>query len=287
MTASAGITGSGGVSSGGADAVGGAEPSSGGQTSGGAGQMGGSGGAPGGNGGQAGAAGACDHPLDDATLSRLVLLPIMTRVIELEPGDTYEFSYRRVESNFDSTPIATCTEWSMTPTAGASLDPASGRLTIDPGTPGGTVYTVTGNLENGRHVDSVDVYVVTQSSHPIIGIWREVARYDCVTGAEVPANPNPIGEIRFDADGRLAVTWVPFETYYDYWANYTLDLDAGTMEATIDHGNYVPQDTDLFGSFHIDAAKDLVLRDVWFGTAKVSTATAACGHRLTGGYRWH
>jgi hypothetical protein len=226
--------------------------------------------------GQGGAAGSCDHPVDEAMLTRLYL----AGSIVVEPGDTHWLSYL-----LNDTPIPTCTEWSMTPTAGATLDPASGLLTIDPATPGGTVYAVTGNLENKRHVESVNVYVVTQLSHPIIGIWREVARYDCVTGAEVPANPNPIGEIRFDADGRLAVTWVPFETYYDYWANYTLDLDAGTMEATIDHGNYVPQDTDLFGSFHIDAAKDLVLRDVWFGTAKVSTATAACGHRLTGG-RW-
>jgi hypothetical protein len=215
-------------------------------------------------------------------LSNLFLVPVpfAAAPVELEPGDTHQFSYLLY-----FTPTPTCTEWWMTPTAGATLDPASGLLTIDPGTPGGTVYTVTGNLENGRHVESVKVYVVTQLSHPIIGLWREAARYDCVTGAEVPANPDPIGEIRFDADGRLAVTWEPFEFYYDYWANYTLDPNAGTIEMTIDHGNYVPQDADLSGSFHIDAAGDLVLRDVWFGT-HTATATAACGHRLTGGYDW-
>jgi hypothetical protein len=104
-----------------------------------------------------------------------------------------------------------------------------------------------------------------------------------VTGAEVPADPDPIREIAFRTNGSFTVTWLPFETYVDYWGSYTLDPDAGTIEMIIDHGNYVPQDVDLSGSFHIDASGDLVLRDIWFGTDKISTGTAACGHRLTDG----
>ena len=44
-------------------------------------------------------------------------------------------------------------------------------------------------------------------------------------------------------------------------------------------GNYVPADVDGEGEFELDGG-DLVLRDLWLGSAKDATGPAGCGHRL-------
>ena len=65
---------------------------------------------------------------------------------------------------------------------------------------------------------------------------------------QVPAERS-IGELEFRADGTFSVTWVPFETYRDYWGRYTLDLRTGRLNLQVETGNYVPPDVDGDGTF--------------------------------------
>ena len=93
-----------------------------------------------------------------------------------------------------------------------------------------------------------------------------------------------IGEVLFHANGSFGVTWLPFEVYQDYWGSYSFDLDSGTVELTIDTGNYIPDDVDLQGTFAIDSEGRLVLQNLWLGSSYGATSTPACGHRLIGGF---
>ena len=62
------------------------------------------------------------------------------------------------------------------------------------------------------------------------------------TGAAGWGNPpcenlQRIGELEFGADGRFAVTFVPFESYRDYWGTYRYDPLDGSLELTVEGGN--------------------------------------------------
>jgi hypothetical protein len=118
-------------------------------------------------------------------------------------------------------------------------------------------------------------------TNPLVDIWwREEAQFACGTQQQV-APEHPIGELRFRADGSFDVTWVPFETYRDYWGTYTYDPQRGTLSLTIARGNYVPADVDGNGLFSIDEQGRLILTDMWLGSRRDSKIPANCGHRFT------
>ena len=238
------------------------------------------------SGGTGGSELVCPDPLPQETIDSLGLAPLLSGgIIQLSPGDSYAMTYLTYECCYYATPIETCTSWSVAPSMGATIDPLTGLFTVDATTPGGSVFTVTGNVENGRHVDSIDVHVVTSETQPLVGNWGEDVRYHCATGEELQPEGDRIGEVLFFANGQFSVTWIPFELRRDYWGSYSFDLDAGTVELVIDAGNYIPDDADLEGTFFVDAEGRLVLLDIWLGAAPSGTAEPACGHRLTGGFR--
>ena len=108
---------------------------------------------------------------------------------------------------------------------------------------------------------------------PLGGTWHEEAQFACGTGAELtPARP--IGELRFLADGTLAVTWTPFEVYHDYFATYTADLAQGTLRFQASRGNYIPADLDGNGRITIDAQGRLLLTDLWLGSPRTTAGVA-------------
>jgi len=153
----------------------------------------------------------------------------------------------------------------------------TGVFTVAAGTLSGTKYTVTADVESGRKVLTVDVFVWTKEANPLVGTWHEEARIACGTGAEETPT-DPIRELLFYASGVFNVTWTPFEVYVDYWGQYTFDREAGTISFIPDGGNYVPEDIDGEGTFVIDEQDRLMLRDVWLGTSQEGSGPAACGH---------
>ena len=148
------------------------------------------------------------------------------------------------------------------------------------GRAGGGTRGGAGGAATGTGGSAGTAGVGSDLTESIVGSWHEEARFDCATGAELPAEPAPIGEIVFTDVGTFSVTWTPFEWYEDYEGAYVVDSEAGTIEMTVMGSNYLPADTDLAGSYYIDGEGKLVLEDIWFGTDANATATPACGHRL-------
>jgi hypothetical protein len=234
-------------------------------------------------------------PLDAAMVEALTIMGfppgeepsiVMTEGagIPMQPGGTTDlvlgvFDYEVCGTGFRCfVPVAASATWAITPADGAHLDPKTGILTIDPGTPSGSVFVVRADVERGRHVVETQVNIFTPEANPLIGVWREEAQLACESGTEVvPAEA--IAELLFFADGTFAVTWFPFESYKDYWGTYTFDLAQETLELTVTGGNTIPPDVDGEGRFAVDAT-GLVLSELWLGTPSLERGPPNCGHRF-------
>ena len=240
---------------------------------------------------------ATPAPLDAATVQALTIMgfppeeePSIVATlgtgIPMQPGDTTKGVLGVFDFEVCGTgvrcfvPVAAAATWSITPAAGARIDPSSGILSIESDTPSGSVFTVRAAVEGERHVVETQVNVFTPAANPLIGFWREEVQLACESGTEI-APEEAIEELIFFADGTFAVTWVPFESYQDYWGTYTFDLEQGTLELTVTGGNTIPPDVDGDGFFALDAT-GLVLSELWLGTSSRGTGPAHCGHRFVG-----
>jgi len=222
-----------------------------------------------------GLGGACRKTLDQETLDRLRLS--MEPTVQMKPGETRQLLLGVVECCYVFEPVDACATWSVSPSNGATIHEDTGVLTVDPDTQSGAMFTVAADVEEGRRLVTVQVYVYTTEANPLVGNWREEAQFACETWQEVIPQER-IGELQFRADGSFSVTWYPFEIYRDYWGGYRYDLEDGTLDLTIDGGNYVPEDVDGSGYLEFDDQERLVLRDLWLGTPDGGTAAALCGH---------
>lgn len=216
-------------------------------------------------------------PLTDEQVSALGF-GVFGNEFEAQPGDQQMLRLGVIECCYFVTEVDACVEYSLTPTEGASYDPASGLLTIEDSAAPGTVYTLTADVESGRAIVEAKITVYTPESNPLVGVWHEVTQSPCGGGADIPAEP-AIGELWFRASGEVNVTWEPFEVYVDYWGTYTHDVETGALSIMVDGGNYVPPDVDGAGTFAIDGGA-LVLSDMWLGSAQGFMGEPACGHRF-------
>lgn len=242
--------------------------------------------------------GATPAPLDENTLHALSILaypagdaPQVTAVatlgmsIGLPPGGAvalvlgvYDYEVCGIGIRcFVPAPVVA--RWSLMPAEGAQVDPATGLLTIDPDTAGGSRFTVVAKLQGGRHEVATEVHVVTPATNPFAGYWSEEAQFTCGGGAEVLPEL-AMEEMVFAADGTFAVTWTPFESYVDYWGTYTFDLTEGTLDLVVTGGNDVPPDFDGEGRFAFDASGRLLLTELWLGVPRSLGTPSHCGHRL-------
>ncbi len=239
----------------------------------------GSGGNPSGDAGLADSTpSACEAPLPEETLSALTTT--ILGHVALQPGQSRTLELGVVECCYVFQPVDACATWSIEPSSGASVDPVTGRVEIDPDTAHGSVFTVTADVENGRRLITTPVHVYTDEGNPLIGYWREQSQFDCMTGDEV-APEQGIQELAFFADGTINVTWFPFELYVDYWGDYLYDLGLGELSFTVTGGNYVPANIDAQGLFSLAGDGTLVLDDIWLGNPADGTGEARCGHRFS------
>jgi len=216
--------------------------------------------------------------LDEDTLNRLTLS--MNKTAQMRPGGTANFTLGVVECCYFFEPVETSATWSVDPTDGASIDSHTGTFTVHPATPHGSVFTVSANVENGRRIVTIEVHVYTPEENPLAGIRTEEVQFGCGTEEEIVPE-EPIGELRFRADGTFSVTWAPFEIYQDYWGTYEYDPAQGTLDLVVTGGNYIPDDVDGTGLFSFDEEGRLILSDMWLGSPHDATGPANCGHRFT------
>lgn len=176
--------------------------------------------------------------------------------------------------------VAPCAEWSIEPVAGVSIQPwlPGALLEIAPDVPPGTIITVTADIENGRRVITQDfeTYVPVESS--IRETWEEVLQLPC-DGRE-PFVPEPaIRTVAFTLAREFFVDWPSPDLYPDYAGTYTYDERTGALSLSVEWGTRIPDDVDGEGTAVV-ADGQLVLQDMWLGTAPEPVTAAACGHVL-------
>jgi hypothetical protein len=200
-------------------------------------------------------------------------------ILQLQPGETHSFSVGLVYTSFRTFPAGDIQiAWSISPAAGATIDPQTGFLTIDENIPPGTVYTVTADVENGRATPSIDVYVYTPEQYPLVGRWNEEKQVTCTDEKEMLA-VEPIDELAFFADGSFTVVWTYFEGLHkDYWGSYDYDLATGELILNVEDSTYMPLDFDGSGYAVVDGGNRLVLENIWLGKSQSGQASTNCGH---------
>lgn len=203
--------------------------------------------------------------------------PVSGGRLQVEAGGELQLALARWQCCVFWDEVETNALWSVQPRQGASIDPVSGLLHIDGGTPNGTTYTVTASISGGRQTFESQVTVFNTGDNPLVGVWREVAQIDCDTGQEKLVE-EPIEELIFFADGSLTVTWFPFEAYVDYGGTYT--AMGGTLVIEPRYVNYLPDNLDGTGNYRIDEQGRLILDKLWLGSRSPQAATG-CGHIFT------
>jgi hypothetical protein len=105
---------------------------------------------------------------------------------------------------------------------------------------------------------------------PLTGLWHQ-SNSACPGGGRPPAS---VEELEFEAGGRALVTFVPFETYHDYWGPYRYDAATGALTMTVERGNSIPPDLDLQGRATLAPNGELVIEDMYFGAVHGERAGA-------------
>ncbi|MEW5872484.1 MAG: hypothetical protein AB1894_24695 [Chloroflexota bacterium] len=212
--------------------------------------------------------------LDQGTLERLVISDGQGG--QAQPGDRLELRLGTNECCYYFEPVDVRARWSVEPAQGASIEPRTGVLIIQPNVADGTTYTVTADVENGRRFVTTTLRVYTPAANPLVGTWHEASQIDCTTGELSPAQDG-LRELVFKASGEFLATFTPFEIYHDYWGSYTYDLQQGTLSLEVASGNFIPTGLDLQGCFEIASEGSLWLRDIWLGR-RDPAAVPGCGH---------
>jgi hypothetical protein len=203
----------------------------------------------------------CKQPLDAETLNRLSL---GWDDVQLHPGDSRQFSLVILSTFSPSQEVPACATWKVEPKGKGATISSAGLLTVDAKTPSRTRFVVTADIEQGRTQRTIGVLIYTSEDQPLVGFWREKSRSECGTEKETISSL-PIQELEFRAKGWFSVTWMPFETYRDYWGSYTADNSTGALSLKIEGGNYVPRNFRGVGKFKLTGKNTLELTGVYLG----------------------
>lgn len=172
--------------------------------------------------------------------------------------------------------------WSIEPSGEVWVD-KYGYLTIPDDAPHGAVYTVTARTL----LDSIstEIYIYDPDQNPLAGIWYETGQIDCQNGTILPPPSIPLNSLEFKSNGRFTMTWRPFEYQFDYQGGYEFDPESGTFSFVVEREgiNRRPPEFDPDGTYEINAQNQLVLHDIWLGTAVAAQRpiNVTCGHVFT------
>ncbi|MDQ0465011.1 hypothetical protein QO010_002795 [Caulobacter ginsengisoli] len=148
------------------------------------------------------------------------------------------------------------------------------KLTIVPGTPDGTELTVTGTIRTTQGPRKVEgkLFVIDMAKHLVAGNWRQ-SGLSCPGGA--PAGAVALNELIFNARGEFKATWQPFESYVDYWGDYSFDPATGAISLKPTGGNHVPKDATLSGTVTVNG-NELRTKGLSFGQPRGPALPADC-----------
>lgn len=171
---------------------------------------------------------------------------------------------------FQPVPQRCVTHLKVSPAGLATLGADGASIRVADDAPSGALITITGRVAD--QTLEAQVRVVTPADAPLSGTWRQTSS-SCAGG-------EPVRELVFKAGGRFSLTWMPFESYRDYWGIYSFDPATGAFSAQIESGNRRPAHLDLVGSASFEG-DILILDDLWLGDpARMSAEAERCTYRF-------
>lgn len=113
--------------------------------------------------------------------------------------------------------------------------------------------------------------VVARDAVVLTGRWSQQAAEGCET-------MEPVRELEFSPD-RFAITFLPFESYKDYWGTYRFDPATGALRLAVEGGNSVPPGLDLEGVARIENGR-LILEGLFLGDRAGRVPEGSCRYRF-------
>lgn len=193
---------------------------------------------------------------------------------DMEPGDSARITVAGPACLrcADLLEVSTPTQWSVSPSAGASIDAETGTLSISDSASIGSTYTVTADL--GAFAVTKEISVYFAEENPLVGVWTE-------------QETGNVGTLLLTSKGEFAVTINPYGNYQDYWGEYSFvrspgDPNTGVIELIAEGWNQVAPGGDGIGTFSIDANGQLSLSDICLGKWDQPTQSLvnSCEHRF-------
>jgi hypothetical protein len=151
-------------------------------------------------------------------------------------------------------PLKCTSGWAVTGPATLAADRKS--LTIAPDAPPGAVVLVRFR-HDGKPV-STQFRVVAEDEIVLTGRYTQRSLDGCIA-------QEPVRELEFRPENRFSVTFMPFETYQDYWGSYSFDPATRQIRLKVEGGNFVPPHLDLEGEAELADGR-LRLKGLFLGS---------------------
>jgi hypothetical protein len=178
----------------------------------------------------------------DTTVYRQGAVVRLTPMVDRSPAGT------------DEIPLKCTKGWAVT--GPATLSPDRKSLTIAPNAPPGAIVLVRYHLD-GKPI-SAQLRVVAKDQIVLTGRYSQRGLEGC-TAAE------PVRELEFRPENRFSVTFLPFETYQDYWGSYSFDPATKQLRLKVEGGNFIPPQLDVEGEVELAEGR-LRLKDIFLGS---------------------
>lgn len=164
-----------------------------------------------------------------------------------------------------------CAKWRIEPSATGVAVNNSGFLTVSNTAPADENFELIADFGHGREARTT-IHLYDKARHPLAGYWKQEG-LRCPSHDAVLESQPPIQEFVLRPDGRLQVTWTPFETYVDYSGTYKVEGDR--IAFTMGGGNAVPKHFRGDARFHLLDPTHLEISGAFFGNREHDDADFA------------